>query len=160
MSIEEAGQSKQTRDEAELDGEIIEPREAVDHRLDDLATANADREAEWLAGQRRRRPVPSLRIINAGAFVLRVAGILIIILGFWPFFLGTFHAIWWFQGEPNSIKISASATHVLVSNVGGWFATLYFVIGAIVIWCVATVVLAFAHALYVIRDLSLRIHRT
>src|SRR5688500_9080854 len=115
MSMEEAAKSEPIEAPA-LDGQPL----VADHRLDDLATAAADREAEWLAGPRKRRRVPNPRIIGAGAFILRVAGIFILILGFWPFFLAIFHVIGWFQGKPIAAKISGSATDWHVDVLEGW----------------------------------------
>ena len=116
-----------------------------DSDLQALAAAASERDD--LAGRPRRRRVPSPRVLAAGGLVLRLSGAVLLILGTLPLY-GAVVAL--LHGGGANENLSPFKVFGIELRIYGWVAGF---MTAAFYWLYATVVFAFGHALYAIRDM-------
>jgi hypothetical protein len=101
----------------------------------------------------RLSPTPNCRILNIGALILRLAGILLIIAGFYPFFWTVIELYWKLGGDQKDVLNVTVGQRTIRFHMEGWHAVIFGLIWSLALWAAATVAFALGYALYLVREL-------
>ena len=97
--------------------------------------------------------IPDRRIITAGGIVLRAAGVLLIIAGFYPLLWTIIELYWKLAGTQKDVLNITLGQQTLRVHMEGWPAIIFGLIWSMAVWAASVMAFALGHALYVIRDL-------
>lgn len=122
--------------------------------LDDLAEAARSQAHSHSRIPPTRHRIPSMRILQAGGFVLRLSGAFLVMSGIIWMIVGIIEMSR-LDGPPRESTLSI-ANEAITFHPQGWTAVIACFIFAIVLWLNAIVTLAMGHALYAVRDIWLR----